>query len=140
MTSAGAETNDADNVSVINSLPITHFDKIELKMNDTVVTDSSAGNHACHAYIAQKNSYGRNVKKEILKRTECYYEEEPDKMKQFALAVTEADQQGNTKPIKDTFREKHDFWVKNAKDLVTRTQLYLDLCNVNQYYPTDITP
>ena len=129
------DTTDADDVSVINSLPITHFDKIELKMNDEIVTDSSAGNHAYHAYIAQKNTYSRNVKREILKKTEFYFEEEPEKINQFELAFDAADA---SKPVKDAFREKHDAFVKNSKDLITRTQPYLDLCSVNQYYPTDI--
>ena len=129
------DTTDADDVAVISSLPITHFDKIELKMNDEIVTDSSAGNHAYHAYIAQKNTYSRNVKREILKKTEFYFEEEPEKINQFELAFDAADA---SKPVKDAFREKHDAWVKNQKDLITRTQPYLDLCSVNQYYPTDI--
>ena len=128
------DTTDADDVSVINSLPITHFDKIELKMNDEIVTDSSAGNHAYHAYIAQKNTYSRNVKREILKTTEFYFEEEVDKMDQKELKINQTD----SSPVNDAFRQKHNVWVKNQKELVTRAQLYLDVCNVNKYYPTDI--
>ena len=133
-TSTNKKTTVADDVSVINSLPTTHWDKIELKMNDKVVTDSSSGNHAYHAYMAQKNTYNRNVKREILKTTEFYFEEEVDKMNQTKLEVKQSDQS----PVKDTFREKYNVWVKNPKELVTRAQVYLDLCNVNKYYPTDI--
>ena len=133
-TSNNKKTTAADNLSVINSLPTVHWDKIELKMNDKVVTDSSSGNHAYHAYMAQKNTYNRNVKREILKTTEFYYEEEPDKMNQIELKVDEDDQT----PINDTFRQKHNVWVKHPKELVTRAQVYLDLCNVHKYYPTDI--
>ena len=133
-TSNNKKTTAADDLSVINSLPTVHWDKIELKMNDKVVTDSSSGNHAYHAYMAQKNTYNRNVKREILKTTEFYYEEEPDKMNQIELKVDEDDQT----PINDTFRQKHNVWVKHPKELVTRAQVYLDLCNVHKYYPTDI--
>ena len=133
MTSAGAATTDADDVSVINSLPITHFSNIELKMNDKIVTNSSSGNHAYHAYLMQKSSYGKDVKREIMKKTEGYFEEEGDNMNQFALK-----KDGNNNPINDVFRQKHDLFVKPSNDVVTRTQCYLDLTQVPQYYPTDI--
>ena len=125
--STGEVTKDADDVSVINSLPITHFSNIELKMNDKIVTNSSSGNHAYHAYLMQKSSYGKDVKREIMKKTECYIEEDGDNMNQFALKA------GN-----DVFRQKHDLFVKASNDVVTRTQCYLDLTQVPQYYPTDI--
>ena len=128
------KTTVDDNVSVINSLPITHWDKIELKMNDKIVTDSSSGNHAYHAYLAQKNTYNKNVKREILKSTEFYFEEEVDKMNQNELKVSATD----NSPINDSFRQRHNVWVKNTKELVTRAQVYLDVCNVHKYYPTDI--
>ena len=70
-----------------------------------------------------------------MKKTEFYFEEEPEKIDQFELAFDTVD---TSKPVKDAFREKHDAFVKNSKDLITRTQPYLDLCSVNQYYPTDI--
>ena len=101
-------------------------------MNDKIVTNSSSGNHAYHAYIMQKNSYCRAVKREILKRTECYFEEDADNINQHALKVAD------TKPVNDVFRQKHDVFLKNEKDIVTRTQCYLDLMQVNHYYPTDI--
>ena len=131
--SSGEATNDTDNVSVINSLPITHFSNIELKMNDKIVTNSSSGNHAYHAYLMQKSSYGKNVKREIMKKTEGYFEEEGDNMNQFELQ-----KDGNNNPINDVFRQKHDMFVTPANDVVSRTQLYLDLTQVPQYYPTDI--
>ena len=64
----GDPTTDADNLSVINSLPIANFSNIELKMNDKIVTNSSSGNHAYHAYLMQKSSYGKDVKREIMKK------------------------------------------------------------------------
>ena len=126
--STGEVTKDADDVSVINSLPITHFSNIELKMNDKIVTNSSSGNHAYHAYLMQKSSYGKDVKREIMKKTEGYFEEEGDNMNQFELVAG----------TNDVFRQKHDLFVKPETDVVTRTQLYLDLTQVPQYYPTDI--
>ena len=126
--STGEVTKDADDVSVINSLPITHFSNIELKMNDKIVTNSSSGNHAYHAYLMQKSSYGKDVKREIMKKTEGYFEEEGDNMNQFQLVAG----------TNDVFRQKHDLFVKPETDVVTRTQLYLDLTQVPQYYPTDI--
>ena len=126
--STGDATTDADDVSVINSLPITHFSNIELKMNDKIVTNSSSGNHAYHAYLMQKSSYGKDVKREIMKKTEGYFEEEGDNMNQFELKTA----------TNDVFRQKHDQFVKPENDVVTRTQLYLDLTQVHQYYPTDI--
>ena len=131
--SNGQATTDADNLSVINSLPITHFSNIELKMNDKIVTNSSSGNHAYHAYLMQKSSYGKDVKREIMKKTEGYFEEEGDNMNQYQLKKDE-----NNNPINDVFRQKHDLFVKPETDVVTRTQLYLDLTQVPQYYPTDI--
>jgi hypothetical protein len=80
----GARTTQANKISVINSLPIAHFEKIEVKMNDKIVTNSSSGNHAFHAYFQQKLSYSKSVKREILKRTEFYYEDEPDNLDQHA--------------------------------------------------------
>ena len=126
--SSGEATIDTDDVSVINSLPITHFSNIELKMNDKIVTNSSSGNHAYHAYLMQKSSYGKDVKREIMKKTEGYFEEEGDNMNQFQLVAG----------TNDVFRQKHDLFVKPETDVVTRTQLYLDLTQVPQYYPTDI--
>ena len=126
--STGEVTKDADDVSVINSLPITHFSNIELKMNDKIVTNSSSGNHAYHAYLMQKSSYGKDVKREIMKKTEGYFEEEGDNMNQFELVAG----------TNDVFRQKHDLFVKPSNDVVTRTQCYLDLTQVPQYYPTDI--
>ena len=126
--SSGEATIDTDDVSVINSLPITHFSNIELKMNDKIVTNSSSGNHAYHAYLMQKSSYGKDVKREIMKKTEGYFEEEGDNMNQFELVAG----------TNDVFRQKHDLFVKPETDVVTRTQLYLDLTQVPQYYPTDI--
>ena len=73
----GVKTTEADNISVINSLPIAHFEKIEVKMNDKIVTNSSSGNHAFHAYFQQKFSYSKAVKNEILNKTEFYYEDDP---------------------------------------------------------------
>ena len=131
--SNGDPTTDADNLSVINSLPIANFSNIELKMNDKIVTNSSSGNHAYHAYLMQKSSYGKDVKREIMKKTEGYFEEEGDNMNQFALK-----KDGNNDPINDVFRQKHDLFVKPSNDVVTRTQCYLDLTQVPQYYPTDI--
>ena len=129
----GEPTKDEDDVSVINSLPITHFSNIELKMNDKIVTNSSSGNHAYHAYLMQKSSYSKDVKKEVMKKTEGYFEEEGDNMNQYELKKDE-----NNNPINDVFRQKHDLFVKPETDVVTRTQLYLDLTQVPQYYPTDI--
>ena len=126
--SNGDPTTSADEVSVINSLPIGNFSNIELKMNDKIVTNSSSGNHAYHAYLMQKSSYGKDVKREIMKKTEGYFEEEGDNMNQFELKAA----------TNDVFRQKHDLFVKPENDVVTRTQLYLDLTQVPQYYPTDI--
>ena len=126
--SNGDPTTSADEVSVINSLPIGNFSNIELKMNDKIVTNSSSGNHAYHAYFMQKSSYGKDVKREIMKKTEGYFEEEGDNMNQFELKAA----------TNDVFRQKHDLFVKPENDVVTRTQLYLDLTQVPQYYPTDI--
>ena len=129
-----ARPTGADDVSVINSLPITHWDKIELQMNDKVVTNSSSGNHAYHAYLMQKSSYCKDVKKEILKRTECYFEDDPDHAGQYAFRTdTET-----SKIIEDTYKQKHNMFVKTGKDVVTRSQLYLDLTQVMRYYPSDI--
>ena len=129
----GDPTTDADNLSVINSLPIANFSNIELKMNDKIVTNSSSGNHAYHAYLMQKSSYSKDVKKEVMKKTEGYFEEEGDNMNQVQLK-----KDGSNNPINDVFRKKHDMFVTPANDVVTRTQLYLDLTQVPQYYPTDI--
>ena len=76
----------------------------------------------------QKSSYGKDVKREIMKKTEGYFEEEGDNMNQFQLVAG----------TNDVFRQKHDLFVKPETDVVTRTQLYLDLTQVPQYYPTDI--
>lgn len=67
-TATKKKTVENDNIAVINSFPITVFDKIEVKINDVVVTDSSSGNHAYHAYFQQKFSYSKKVKKEVLKK------------------------------------------------------------------------
>ena len=131
--SNGDPTTDADNLSVINSLPIANFSNIELKMNDKIVTNSSSGNHAYHAYLMQKSSYSKDVKKEVMKKTEGYFEEEGDNMNQVQLK-----KDGSNNPLNDVFRKKHDMFVTPENDVVTRTQLYLDLTQVPQYYPTDI--
>ena len=132
----GDPTTDADNLSVINSLPIANFSNIELKMNDKIVTNSSSGNHAYHAYLMQKSSYSKDVKKEVMKKTEGYFEEEGDNMNQFEFKKDITKNPATI--INDVFKKKHDMFVSPANDVVTRTQLYLDLTQVPQYYPTDI--
>ena len=137
MKTGGSRATDADDISFINSLPACYWDKIELKANDKILTNSSCGNHAYHAYLMQKSSYGKDVKKEILKRTEGYIEDDPDKVDQFELKT--ATVEGETVNVKDPFRERHDFFLKQPTvNVITRSQLYLDLTQVLQYHPTDI--
>ena len=129
-TATNKKTVPTDDIAVINSFPITVFDKIEVKINDTVVTDSSSGNHAYHAYFQQKFSYSKKVKKEVLKKTEYYFEEEPDKVDAVKL---------DTNATKDDhFKQKHAIFVADTKSVKTRTQFYLDIFNVHKYYPTDL--
>lgn len=120
------KTIAADDVAVINSLPITMFEKVEIKINDQLVTDSSSGNHSLKAYFQQKFTYNKAVKKEILKKTEFFYEEESTKTAQKALSGAN-----------DVFKEKHDVFVKNANSVKFRTQLYCDEFNTHKYFPTD---
>ena len=122
------KTLAADDISVINSFPITKYSSIELKINDTVVTDSSCGNHAFHAYFQQKFSYSKSVKEEILRRTEYFFEEETDRVNRSSL------EEG----VDDHFRKKHDVFVANAKSVKSRTQLYLDVFNVHKLFPSDL--
>ena len=137
MKTGGSRATDADDISFINSLPACYWDKIELKANDKILTNSSCGNHAYHAYLMQKSSYGKDVKKEILKRTEGYIEDDPDKVDQFELKT--ATVAGETVNVKDPFRERHDFFLNQPTvNVITRSQLYLDLTQVLQYHPTDI--
>ena len=137
MKTGGSRATDADDISFINSLPACYWDKIELKANDKILTNSSCGNHAYHAYLMQKSSYGKDVKKEILKRTEGYIEDDPDKVDQFELKTATVD--GQTVNVKDPFRERHDFFLNQPTvNVITRSQLYLDLTQVLQYHPTDI--
>ena len=137
MKTGGSRATDTDDISFINSLPACYWDKIELKANDKILTNSSCGNHAYHAYLMQKSSYGKDVKKEILKRTEGYIEDDPDKVDQFELKTATVD--GQTVNVKDPFRERHDFFLNQPTvNVITRSQLYLDLTQVLQYHPTDI--
>ena len=124
------KTTGADDIAVINSFPITSYDKIEVKINDEVVTNSSAGNHAFHAYFQQKFSYNKAVKKEILRKTEYYFEEEPDKVDSYAL---DPDVTKN-----DHYKEKHNIFVSGTKSVKSRTQFYLDVFNVHKLFPTDL--
>lgn len=132
----GARTTQANKISVINSLPIAHFEKIEVKMNDKIVTNSSSGNHAFHAYFQQKLSYSKSVKREILKRTEFYYEDEPDNLNQHAVEKETVG--GVEREKEDNFLEKHKMFVANDRPVVTRSQIYMDIFNVHKYFPTDI--
>ena len=120
------KTVDADDVGVINSLPITMFEKVEIKINDQLVTDSSSGNHALKAYFQQKFTYNKSVKQEILKKTEFYYEDDPDAINQHAKSENN-----------DVFKQKHDVFVKNSNSVHFRTQLYCDELNTPKYFPTD---
>ena len=133
---SGVKTTDADNISVINSLPIAHFDKIEVKMNDKIVTNSSSGNHAFHAYFQQKFSYSKAVKNEILKKTEFYYEDDPRALNQFEVKKEEVN--GVQKVKEDVFWQKSKMFVKDDHTVVCRSQLYMDIFNVHKYFPTDI--
>ena len=137
MKTSGGRAQDEDDISFINSLPACYWDKIELKANDKILTNSSCGNHAYHAYLMQKSSYGKDVKKEILKRTEGYIEDDPDKVDQYKLKTKNV--QGEEKPDHDPFRQRHDFFLNQPTvNVITRSQLYLDLTQVLQYHPTDI--
>ena len=137
MKTGGSRATDADDISFINSLPACYWDKIELKANDKILTNSSCGNHAYHAYLMQKSSYGKDVKKEILKRTEGYIEDDPDKVDQYQLQTATVG--GETVNVNDPFRQRHDFFLKQPTvNVITRSQLYLDLTQVLQYHPTDI--
>ena len=129
----GTKTTGADAITVINSLPITHFEKIEVKMNDKIVTNSSSGNHAYLSYFQQKFTYSKAVKKEILKRTEFYYEDDADFLNQH---VKRKETDGSDK--EDKFLEKHKMFVASDKPVIARTQTYLDVFNVHKYFPTDI--
>ena len=120
------KTVEADDVGVINSLPITMFQKIEIKINDQLVTDSSTGNHALKAYFQQKFTYNKSVKQEILKKTEFYFEEDPDALNHHTKTEENA-----------VFKQKHDIFVKNANSVKFRTQLYCDEFNTPKYFPTD---
>ena len=138
MKSSGGRATDTDDISFINSLPACYWEKIELKANDKILTNSSCGNHAYHAYLMQKSSYGKDVKKEILRRTEGYFEDDPDKVDQYQLKTT-TNTSGETEKINDPFRQRHDFFLNQPTvNVVTRSQLYLDLTQVIQYHPTDI--
>ena len=138
MKSSGGRATDTDDISFINSLPACYWEKMELKANDKILTNSSCGNHAYHAYLMQKSSYGKDVKKEILRRTEGYFEDDPDKVDQYALKTT-TNTSGETEKINDPFRQRHDFFLNQPTvNVVTRSQLYLDLTQVIQYHPTDI--
>ena len=138
MKTSGSRATVADDISFINSLPACYWDKIELKANDKIVTNSSCGNHAYHAYLMQKSSYGKDVKKEILKRTEGYFEDDPDKVDQFELKTT-TNLEGQSVTVNDVFKQRHDFFLNQpTANVVTRSQLYLDLTQVLQYHPTDI--
>ena len=137
LTKDGVKTTSADKISVINSLPIAHFDKIEVKMNDKIVTNSSSGNHAYHAYFQQKFSYSKAAKKEILKRTEFYYEDELDNLNQHEVKKV-TDKQGVETEKDDVFLQKHKMFVANNRTVVCRSQLYMDIFNVHKYFPTDI--
>ena len=137
MKSSGGRATDSDDISFINSLPACYWEKMELKANDKILTNSSCGNHAYHAYLMQKSSYGKDVKKEILRRTEGYFEDDPDKVDQYQLKTTTAG--GETVNVNDPFRQRHDFFLNQPTvNVVTRSQLYLDLTQVIQYHPTDI--
>ena len=137
MKSSGGRATDTDDISFINSLPACYWEKIELKANDKILTNSSCGNHAYHAYLMQKSSYGKDVKKEILRRTEGYFEDDPDKVDQYQLKTTTVS--GETVNVNDPFRQRHDFFLNQPTvNVVTRSQLYLDLTQVIQYHPTDI--
>ena len=105
-------------------------------MNDKIVTNSSSGNHAYHAYFQQKFSYSKAVKKEILKRTEFYYEDEADCLHQHA--VKRVTIQGVESDKDDVFLQKHKTFVDSGKPVVTRSQIYMDIFNVHKYFPTDI--
>ena len=138
MKTSGGRATDADDISFINSLPACYWEKMELKANDKILTNSSCGNHAYHAYLMQKSSYGKDVKKEILRRTEGYFEDDPDKVDQYALKTTTTTS-GETEKLNDPFRQRHDFFLNQPTvNVVTRSQLYLDLTQVIQYHPTDI--
>ena len=137
MKSSGGRATDSDDISFINSLPACYWEKMELKANDKILTNSSCGNHAYHAYLMQKSSYGKDVKKEILRRTEGYFEDDPDKVDQYQLKT--ATVSGETVKVNDPFRQRHDFFLNQPTvNVVTRSQLYLDLTQVIQYHPTDI--
>ena len=137
MKSSGGRATDSDDISFINSLPACYWEKMELKANDKILTNSSCGNHAYHAYLMQKSSYGKDVKKEILRRTEGYFEDDPDKVDQYQLKTKTV--QGVDEPDNDPFRQRHDFFLNQPTvNVVTRSQLYLDLTQVIQYHPTDI--
>ena len=71
-----------------------------------------------------------------MKRTEGYFEEEGDNMDQFEFKKDITKNPATI--INDVFKKKHDMFVSPENDVVTRTQLYLDLTQVPQYYPTDI--
>ena len=132
----GVKTTDVDSISVINSLPIAHFDKIEVKMNDKIVTNSSSGNHAFHAYFQQKFSYSKAVKDEILNKTEFYYEDDPRALDQTDVKKETVNMIEKVK--EDVFWKKSKMFVKEDHTVVCRSQLYMDIFNVHKYFPTDI--
>ena len=69
------------------------------------------------------------MKKEILKRTEFYYEDDPNSLNQKKLSNIATD---------DKFKDKHNVFVASAKPVIARSQAYLDIFNVHKYFPTDI--
>ena len=63
-----------------------------------------------------------------MRKTEYYFEEEPDRVNRSSLEEGKADH----------FRAKHDNFVAATKCVKSRTQFYLDLFNVHKLYPSDL--
>ena len=128
-TDTNAKTTADDDIAVINMFPITQFNKIEVKLNDVIVSDSSSTNHAFKSYFDAKFSYNKSVKSEIMKSTEYYFEEKKTLIEAKALSE---DSSG-------VFKEKHEIFVKAEDPVRFRTQLYLDVFNTHKYIPSDVS-
>ena len=121
-------SDDTDEYSVVNMLPIALFKQINLEMNGVETTENTSSNHAYKAFIDALISFSSVAKKDGgTLESSFYYQDNPDSVGVKALSSAE----GFSNNI---WKQKYDRLKAKDNKLFFSTQLYVDPLNTPFLY------
>ena len=127
-------SDDTDEYSVVNMLPIALFKQINLEMNGVETTENTSSNQAYKAFVDALVSFSKDTKKDGgTLETSFYYQDNADSVKVNKLA-------DDTGFSDNPWKEKYDRLKANNNKLFFSTQLYVDPLNTPFFIPPHVHP